>query len=352
MRTFISTSVLVGTLLWSANVSAAIASRHVKVRDEQPWSNSTSQSDTQPSSVQESPNQSTTLQDCSTSVNSVVYVSHIIPNITTVASSFVPGSTTASVNCTHEDCMTSDGLPNPPYAFPTPTIGPPNTDLQSDKPILSTSITNWNSSLSACHTRGASASGTFGAGNSTAMSSVMQISTTFITSVQSYSSSSSSAGNSSTIADAPAPPPPEPTPTPPEPIPTPPTPPTKALSIILRKEVHHGSNKNSWTFFPTTVGAQADGCDKPLLQAHSWESPKDRESPPWPRGNFTMRLFGEAGCTYSNKGEGAGVLRCPSMAKEVECQEDGEKGDGREVTQCVWSPGLARVFHRVAFCEW
>jgi hypothetical protein len=45
--------------------------------------------------------------------------------------------------------------------------------------------------------------------------------------------------------------------------------PNKAVSIIMRNVYDNGDNCNSRTFFETSVGSQADGCEDPALDGEA-----------------------------------------------------------------------------------
>jgi prophage maintenance system killer protein len=134
---------------------------------------------------------------------------------------------------------------------------------------------------------------------------------------------------------------------------------SKALSIALQYVSTDSRRDNSWTFFETSVGVQADICSaEPLLDDEKtrWPAGDDSalESPPWPWGtfSFTKQLWGEDGCYYLNDGQGAGDLHCPSFGEgKVNCHEDSDKGNDM-IVQCVYASEVDRAAITVAYCEW
>ncbi|KAF2277836.1 uncharacterized protein EI97DRAFT_274521 [Westerdykella ornata] len=138
--------------------------------------------------------------------------------------------------------------------------------------------------------------------------------------------------------------------------PTPTPTPSKAVSIIIRHVNDDDDYYNSWTFFETSVGSQADGCENPVLddKATRWSDRDAINNPPWPHGTFTMTLFAEENCQYLNDGKGAGILHCPSMGEgnNVGCKEDAEKSQVSAITQCLYSLALSISYHRAVSCEY
>jgi hypothetical protein len=100
--------------------------------------------------------------------------------------------------------------------------------------------------------------------------------------------------------------------------PPPPPAPSKTISVILRNTIMEGENYNTWTFFETSIGVQADGCTTvPVLNdvSRQWTEPWAVISTPWPHGTFTMPLFGEDDCEYLSDGTNPGILHCPGMGE-------------------------------------
>jgi hypothetical protein len=123
-------------------------------------------------------------------------------------------------------------------------------------------------------------------------------------------------------------------------------------------------NTNIWTFFPTTYGLKADGCQEPNLLdvATQWKEPARKpgelsaiQAPPWPQGTFYLQeLFGEKDCTYTSDGRDTGFAWCPSIGEgRIEpCRADDEK-DVKEYKFCEKLPdGSWTWFHRVVTCDW
>jgi hypothetical protein len=139
--------------------------------------------------------------------------------------------------------------------------------------------------------------------------------------------------------------------------PGPPPTSSKAVSIILQYTGNDRDEKyNSWIFFETSIGSQADGCQVPVLNdpATRWSDPDALEYPPWPHGTFTLTLFGEENCEYLSDGNSAGILHCPAMGEgnNVGCKEDDEKGQGSAITQCLYTSQLTTAYHRAVYCDY
>jgi hypothetical protein len=151
------------------------------------------------------------------------------------------------------------------------------------------------------------------------------------------------------------PPKPSAPPTPPSP---PPAQPSKALAVILQRElisdyqyVTSPIYKNRWLFYETDRGV-APGCrdeKDALANAEVGRDSKMIFNAPWPSITQPVKVDNME-CEYKNNGQNPGALWCKGRNDAITCYEDQAKKD-KDPTYCRNGPGeIAR--RPTAYCEW
>jgi hypothetical protein len=103
--------------------------------------------------------------------------------------------------------------------------------------------------------------------------------------------------------------------------PNPPPQKERLLSVVLSNYVDESHYMDVW-YFHVTKGGESAVC-RPNDQAISSVRAMDKlsiENPPWPGGDFPLKIDGLGDCSYKNDGSNPGALWCGE--KPFSCQAD------------------------------
>lgn len=129
--------------------------------------------------------------------------------------------------------------------------------------------------------------------------------------------------------------------------PNPPPQEAKLLSIVLSNYVDESHYIDAW-YFHVTEGGESAVCrpNDQVISSVRAENKPSIENPPWPGGEFPLKIDEPGDCYYKNDGSNPGALWCGEKA--MPCQGDESKSSASQVCR---NKNYKTSEHAVVVCK-